>query len=360
MDSEGDNKRHGLGLAKPATLLLTGASGLVGGELLRRFVAQASPPRLLALHRQGRPGGPAEAVAGDLRLPGLGIPPEACRRLQQEVTDIIHCAADTRFGLELEAAREVNTRGTARVLEFAGGCTRLQRLAHLSTVYVAGDRTGAIAEEFGPPPARFFNTYQQSKYEAEDLVNRAAGELPVMVIRLSSLAGDSASGLVRRFNYVHQLLRLLPRNVLPVAPGDLDAPMDLIPTDYAADAVFHIFTRRFRPGITCQVCAGPEQSLSLRDLLRLTLDALERPVPLPKFVALPEYERWAEEQAGRGSALLRQVLAAVGHFLPHLALRQEFQNQNARAALEGSRLSLPAVSDYFPKVVRYCLASSRS
>ncbi len=316
-----------------------------------------------------------EKVWGDIRLPYLGLEPVTHRRLQRQVTQIIHCGADTRFGLTLEAAHAVNTVGTRRVLEFARGCRRLEKFAHLSTVYVAGNRTGAILEGFAPPPSRFFNTYQQSKYEAEELLERAARELPVMVFRLSSIAGDSATGAIRRFNYVHQLIRLLPRNLLPVAPGDPTTPIDLIPTDYAADAVFYIFQNRFAPGTVCQICAGPDQSLSLSRMLQLTLDTFAAhpagqrylPIQVPQFVTLEEYERYAQEAAaataanqGRGNELLGQVLRGLSYFLPHLALRQEFQNAHTRRALEGSGITLPPVAEYFPKVVAYCLATSRS
>lgn len=77
----------------------------------------------------------------------------------------------------------------------------------------------------------FCNTYQQSKYEAEQVV--LASGLPAAVFRLSSILGDSRTGEIRRFTYVHQLIRLLPRNVLPVAPCDPEAPLDLIPTEWA-------------------------------------------------------------------------------------------------------------------------------
>lgn len=347
--------------------MLTGAAGVVGSELLRRLARCASAPHIIALCRKSKPDAAVETVWGDVRRPNLGLEPETCRDLQPRVTQIIHCAADTRFGLPLEAAREANARGAEHVLEFARGCRRLKKLAHLSTVYVAGDRTGPIPEEFAPPP-HFFNTYQQSKHEAEELVERAARELPVMLFRLSSLAGDSATGRIRRFNYVHHLIRLLPRNLLRMAPGDPAAPLDLIPTDYAADALVHIFQRRFTPGMVCQVCAGAEESLSLGEMMQLTLDAYTAhpagrrylPIQVPEFVPLAEYERYAREQQEQGGALLRQVLRGLGYFLPHLALRQEFLNVNTRRALEGSGIQLPPVAEYFPKVVAYCLESSRS
>jgi len=349
-------------------LLLTGATGVVGGELLRRFDSRAAAPRIIALCRKSQPETPAEVVWGDIRQPHLGLEPETYRRLQARVTQIIHCAADTRFGLPLDAAREVNTRGTERMLEFARGCRTIEKLAHISTVYVAGNRTGAIPEEFAPAPPRFFNSYQQSKYEAEELVERAARELPVMLFRLSSLAGDSSTGRIRHFNYVHQLIRLLPRNLLAKAPGDPSAPLDLIPTDYAAAALAHIFQRRFTLRMVCQICAGPQESLTLQEMMRLVVEAYAAhpagrrylPIRAPEFVSLEEYERYAREQQQRGNALLRQVLRGLGHFLPHLALRQQFANSNTRRLLEGSGIRLPPVAEYFPKVVAYCLESSRS
>jgi len=132
------------------TLLLTGATGFVGMELLARLVkapaASAEPVLALIradddahatrrLHETLRSvfgavepyAGRVTAVAGDLERPGLGIDP----MLAETVSEIIHGAASVSFELALDRSRAINLEGTRRVLMFARRCPRLRRLTYL-------------------------------------------------------------------------------------------------------------------------------------------------------------------------------------------------------------------------------------
>ena len=329
--------------------LITGTTGLVGGEVLPRLEAARPGRRTYLLKRP----------EADLTRPSLGLDSGPYAELQSSVTAILHCAADTRFHLPLDQARAVNTEGTRRLLEFARGCPRLEKFVHLSTVYVAGLTTGCLPEEPLPRPAVFCNTYQQSKYEAEELVLAAAGGLPAAIVRLSSLAGDSRTGAIRRFTYVHQLIRLLPRNVLPVAPCDSDAPLDLIPTDWAAGALVWLLDHAFEPGRVYHLCAGPEASLTAGEMLDLTLRELDGAGRAPRLVSLAEYRKFVEESRRSGDRLLNELLRVLDFFLPHLGLYQAFDNRRTREALAPSGMELPPIRSYYPRVVRYCLSNAR-
>jgi nucleoside-diphosphate-sugar epimerase len=334
-------------------LFLTGATGLVGGGLLRRLLATRPELRVVALARRPSPAlahPRVTVVAGDVTRAGCGIDAE----LRASITEVIHCAADTRFSISLDDARAANAVGTANVLALARGCPRLEKFAHLSTVYVAGRRTGRIPAAPADTDAGFSNVYQRSKHEAEQLVLEAMDQLPIAIYRLSTILGEAATGRVRRFNYVHKLLRLLPKNVLPLLPGDLAAPIDLIPFEWAIEALATLFETRFRAGGVHQVCAGPRASLTVGDLRDLTLRGYEShgvgPLRVPEFVSLEEYEAFVQESMLGTDVLLKEVLRALGHFLPHLALHQAFEPTDVGVSL------LP-VRDYYGKVLAYCLAT---
>lgn len=82
-----------------------------------------------------------------------------------------------RFGISLEESRCVNVVGTENLLRFAAQCSRLDRFAYISTVYVWGGKSGRIREE-AAQPGRFLNPYQQAKFEAEQVTLAAMSAIP--------------------------------------------------------------------------------------------------------------------------------------------------------------------------------------
>ena len=353
-------------------LLLTGATGLVGSEVLERLLA-ARPDRRIILLTRRRERIPEQNIhprvtvaVGDVRAHCLGLEASLLAELQERLTEIIHCAAEIRFDLPLEEARATNVAGTRNLLTLARRCPRLGKFAHVSTVYVAGRSIGRIAEQPLRHNNGFSNSYQQSKYEAEELVTQHMTDLPAAIFRLSSIIGDSRSGRVRQFNYVHQLLKLFPRNVLPVAPGQPNAPVDLIPTDWAVSALAYLFDSSFVPGRVYQLCAGPEGSLTVREMFELTKELFEShpngkrwlPIHVPELVSLSEYEEFVEKSRRSGDRLLNELLRVLGFFLPHLGMFQAFENRRVMEGLAVSGLQLPPMRDVYGKVVTYCLETN--
>jgi nucleoside-diphosphate-sugar epimerase len=319
-------------------LFLTGATGLVGSEVLDR--ARAGGIEVTCLARN-----PAK-LSGIAAVRGALSDFEADPR---SVTAILHCAAETRFGLALDEVRAVNVAGTRRMLDFARRCPKLDRFGYVSTAFSCGALEGAL-EEVRWRPAAFSNSYQQSKWEAEELAFQAMRDLPCSVYRLSSIFGDSRTGAVKKFNYTHQLLRLFPKNILPIAPGIPDAPVDLLAADWAADTLFDLFADRFEAGSVRHVCAGRDGALTVAEMIELA--AREFPVrpPIPRLVSLSEYRGFVEEVNRCGDKLLKETLRVLDFFLPHLGMRQEFAVSHGRTP--------PPIREFFPKVVRYCLDSN--
>ncbi len=351
------------------TTLLTGATGLVGGGLIP-LLCKGRDRRVFAL---ARPSAAAAALAsnsrttvlpGDLTSPQLGLDPSCQEMLASEVSEIVHCAADTRFGLPLDAARAVNTTGTTSLLRLARRCRRLERFVHVSTVYVAGRASGAFGEGPLVHEQGFYNTYQQSKYEAEQLVVAAMVDIPAVIVRMSSLIGDSRSGQVRQLNHVHQLMKLLPHNVLPIVPGLPSAPIDLIPTDWAIPALAHVIRAGVRAGSVYQICAGTERSLGVTELIELTVRAYEShpegrrclPIRVPRLVSLGEFEAYVERCRRESDRLLNELLRVLSYFLPHLGVYQAFANRKTLEMLQAAGLGEPLpIQAYYEKVVRYGL-----
>ena len=345
---------------------MTGATGLIGSKWLQRLLAVDPDRHITVLTRT--PSHVLECkritvLAADLTAPHLGLSNTCRRALADSIIGIIHCAADIRFGLPLSQARDVNARGTSKLLELARSCRHLEKFAHISTVYVAGRCPGRLPETLWTNTAGFFNTYQQSKYEAEELVARAMPDIPAAVFRVSSIIGDSVSGRVEQFNYFHQLLKFVPRNPLPVMPGIPDAPVDLIASDWAVAALSALYESSFEPGSFYNLSAGPSNSLTVREIVKITFDQVchcgspsIETARIPELVSVEEFDRFVHKNM-RGKGSICELVGRLAQFLPHLAIRQHFENDRTLATLAARAVRLPSIRSYYPKVIQYCLDS---
>jgi nucleoside-diphosphate-sugar epimerase len=300
-------------------------------------------------------------LAGDVRHPRLGLDTARYDELRCAVTGIIHLAGDIRFDAPLDEARAANSTGTWHMLELARGCARLERFAHVSTVYVHGLTAGEYREEPIPRAGSYLNPYQQTKHEAEALVLEASARIPAAIYRMSTVVADSPEGTVGQFNYVHHLIRHLPNSPLPVIPGHPDTRLDLIDNQWAAAALVHLFENRFVPGSIRHICAGPEDSIPFGEALERGKRVLEasagngwHAIRLPELVSLAEFNAFLAHTADRRMRLLAAVLAT---FLPLVAMRNVYTNGCATEDLAESGIARVPVGDYFEKVVRYCAAT---
>lgn len=350
------------------TLLLTGATGFVGMELLARELRDPGR-RVLALIRAddaahatrrlhatlesmfGAVAPYAErvaAVAGDLELPGLGVDPALAR----EVSEIIHGAASVSFDLALERSRAINVEGTRRMLELAVRCPSLRRFTYVSTAYVAGEHRGVFDEEDFDVGQRFRNPYEQSKFEAEALVRSYADRLPVTIVRPSIIVGDRHSGWTAAFNVLYWPLRALARGAYPILPARRSAPVDVVSVDYVADATRALHALPAAEGGTFHLTASAAAS-SIGELLALATTRLR--CSRPPLVAPALYRRVVHPVALRcAGAKRRRFLRATETYLPYFAMRVHYDNARTRALL-GPVIAPAPLPEYFDRLVDYAL-----
>jgi nucleoside-diphosphate-sugar epimerase len=338
-------------------LLVTGAAGLVGSDVAGRVLADGSFARVLALVRRPPDGAPPPGVrvlVGDVRAPGLGLDADAAAGLR-DVTHVLHAAADTRFGRPLDEARRTNVDGTRHALDVAARCPRLEAFLHASTVHVAGLAEGPVPEAPIEEPPLFANTYQRSKHEAEALVRRRWGSLPASIARLTTAIGDSRTGEARRLNHVHGLVRLLPLRLSDVAAYDPEARVDVLATDATADAVAALLGRAFRPGEVFHVCAGARAPTiaALHEEIRRAYAERGVDVAIPQRVPIAVYRARLAALRAEGHAGAVRILEGLERFLPHLRVRQRFEDERTTKALSGLVGTYPPPLETFGKVVRW-------
>jgi long-chain acyl-CoA synthetase len=307
------------------TVLLTGATGFVGTqvalELLKRqdtavmALVRAADAKE-AEHRARRawwdqPALTAEIgkrvtlVAGDVSKERLGISEEGYRALAKATTHVIHTAAEVRLDVPAERLRMTNVQGTANVLGLAHQVQLdhgLSRFVHLSTAYVAGKRTGDVAESELTDGPGFASEYERSKYDAEKLVRDAGRELPVTILRPGMVVGDSKTGYVRSFNtlYVPVRLYLTRRSrVLPVSPS---MRVNFVPVDYVAGAVASLTFDGRAEGKTFHLTAPLEKLPTVRELVALVREWARRRagiiLPAPIFLPISSLARRSGEALG--------------------------------------------------------------
>jgi nucleoside-diphosphate-sugar epimerase len=346
-------------------VLLTGASGVVGREILARLVERADVERVYALvHRTPVVTASAKVVRVEGSITAgetLGLTAGALAALK-DVTGVIHAAADTRFDGPVAELHETNVNGTRHILQLARRFPELDRVCVLSTVYVAGRRRGRIRESELMHDAGFVNAYEGSKYEMEAVLREGEHGLPVAVVRLSTVIGDSGDGHVGSQAAFHHALRLYYQSLAPMLPGVEDSPVDLIPTDYAADAVTTLACDGFSAGVTTHVCAG-DDAPEIGHLLNLAIEAFHacrpawrrRAIAKPAIVSLATFERFADTVDELEDATLSAATRLVRPFAPQLAFPKRFDETAARAILETHGVVRPPFPSYFRRVVQHLI-----
>lgn len=220
-------------------IFLTGAAGLIGGEVAARLIAAGhSVTALVHTNRDIRANDgsavtPDAVVAGDVSQPLFGWDVTQWNQLTGAHDLLIHCAATVRFDLDDDTYRRVNTGGAANAVEFAR--SGAMPILHVSTAYVCGTRDGPILESDAVPDSGFANGYEASKASAEKLV-RASG-VPYAIARPSIVVGESATGRIRQFDTTYAAFKLIAEGRVRHMPARKDASLDFVPLDHVATGI---------------------------------------------------------------------------------------------------------------------------
>jgi thioester reductase-like protein len=356
-------------------LLLTGATGFLGMELLERYLERSSR-RVFVLVRARSEREAAErltqmlresglapetyserlvVLCGSVTEEGLGLEPRRIREVADEVTQIVHSAASVSFSLPLPRSRAVNVDGTLRLLELAQLCSEhggLEGFAHVSTAYVCGTHKGDFGEDALDVGQGFRNPYERSKFEAELAVRAYADALPVQVFRPSIIVGDQSTGRTRSYNVLYWPLRAFAAGAYRVIPARRGAPVDVISVDYAADAIVELAGRPDGAGTHHLTAAADAPTVG--ELIDWAAAYFRRPPPQVVDPAL--YRRLMHPvllRAMRGSR--RRALQRSEVYFPYFDMDVHFDDARTRARLEPAGIRAAPLESYFNRIVDFAV-----
>ncbi len=353
-------------------VLLTGATGFVAMELLARYLERSDRDvftlvrarddaaareridevlaNLFGSRGAKRYADRVHAVAGELTEPGLGLDERRAQEMACEVTTVVHSAASVSFTLPLEEARAINLEGTRRMVEFAQmaqDCGGLERYGHVSTAYVAGTFDGSFAERDLDVGQEFNNSYEQSKFEAEQLV-RSRPELPSTIMRPSIIVGDSRSGWTSAFNVLYWPLRAFARGLFEAVPAVASAPVDVVPVDYVADGIYEIVEHSGGIGETYHLTAGVQAS-TIAEISQLASRYFSRPAP--RVLSPDEFE------AQLGDSNDGTTIEGGQAYFPYFSIKTEFDDVATRARLEPAGIKVSPLGDYMDRLLDFATRS---
>jgi nucleoside-diphosphate-sugar epimerase len=304
-------------------VLLTGATGFIGGRLATRLVAEGRPVRCLV-----RPGADTsrlvslgvELAVGDVTLPGTLVDAIA------GASRVVHCAAMVSDWATVEEIEAVNVAGTRNLLA-AAATAELRRFVHISTTDIYGHPGGNGTIEESHRPSGFSNWYAETKLQAEMEVRRLTA-LDTVLLRPATVYGPGSKEVVGEIaKAIQRRQMLLVDRGRPVAglcfvENLIDAAILALDHEAAPGEAFNVTDglpvtwRRFTYDLAAGLgCPGPRFSLPYRPALALG-------------AALEEAYRLARRGTGLTlpALLSRQAVQVLGR-------DQRFSNGHARAVL---------------------------
>lgn len=351
-------------------VFVTGATGFIGSHLTHKLLS--ADRHVIALARGSRGNsaetrvqealnsvGPAdrtrlEVLQGDIAKPNLGLSEDSLRNIIGSAAEIWHCAASLSFAEEdRDEIFKMNVGGMKNVLAVAEQIPT-RRLHHISTAYIAGHRTGLVLESEIDVGQTFKNPYEESKCQAEVLIDSAhrRGLVSASVYRPSIVIGDSKSGRVTHFHGVYafirglwsaleRLRRRMPEGGLINLPlrvlGAETTTLNFVPIDYVIEGMAEISKQPSSAGGTYHL-ANPQ--------------ATENRVWLPHICRLLSVE--GIQLVGQSSFLRTPMTKLEALFQKQMAFYYQylqgeprFDCRRAQEALEAAGIECPRVTVEF-------------
>jgi thioester reductase-like protein len=344
----------GMPPARPSEILLTGATGFLGGEIAAALL-RTTAARLHCVVR-GRKDRSARdrldrvrrrleadperlvLVEGDL----VGSPLAADKVLAHRIDTVVHCAAAVTLFAPSADLRPANVLGARAVLELATrGAPKTVHFVSTTGVFLSPRYRGATVFEDGPVQgaAGLRNGCAASKWAADTMMTRARDRgFAITVYRPAFVGWNARSGRAGEHDVI--ALLLLASFEAGCAPR-LDLQINSTPVDHVAATVAHVVSSPAAHGATYHVV----NSVAARFVDLATIAGL----PL---VDLSEWEATVTESAPPFAKLAALVSRSqsdptFGAEELHHAHNRTYDDTRLRAALGPAYRSPPPMDAHY-------------
>lgn len=274
-------------------IMVTGATGFLGGAVVVDAIRRGLAPRLLLLVRAEDPRHGFSRLLGNLRL--LGASDEELRQLDWDqvlfgdleqlrslstderldrVAVVIHCAALATFAPH-PALETVNVDGTLALARLLHKRPHLRRFVYISTAMACGKRhfgPDGVTEdtELSLAQEDHLVPYTRSKAVGERLLRHGFPDLPLVVLRPSIIVGHSRLGCTPSPS-IFWVFQVWHR--LGVLTAELDDRIDVVPVDWCAAAIMALALKPTLAQDVFHLSAGARSSDSFRHIGQAMLKA---------------------------------------------------------------------------------------
>ncbi|HWY21217.1 MAG TPA: SDR family oxidoreductase [Candidatus Acidoferrum sp.] len=346
------------------SVLLTGATGLIGGELLRRLLSlgPAGPRSLYCLvraqamdsnrqtliRRLGVSDRPELCdrlfpIVGDLRDRSLGISMSVAALLRQQVDIVIHCAAVTSFN-RTRACEEVNVGGLTHLLNLIATFDRPPLFVFVSSAAACGKRQGECLDEDDYPRAAddHYVHYSKTKAVAEALLREQTATREWLIVRPTIVLPDNVPDQHLARGLIWSLALMRDISCLPIRSS---ARIDAVPLSFVGECIVRLIARPDRKHNCYHISSGEPQAAIWRDVLALISDVYGRDL------RCCEPSEWPS----RKKALTlheRRLAGLVACYLPFINQDVVFANDRLTEALGAEIPPCPHYASYLPQLLK--------
>jgi thioester reductase-like protein len=348
------------------THLFTGFPGFIATQLIKELIRVGEVEKIYAvvqfsqvdlakekaasIMNEMKVSFPFEILVGDITKAELGMAHQLMNDLHEETLTVWHLAAIYDLAVKAEIAWQVNVEGTRQVIEFVRNHPSIERFMYFSTAYVAGKREGKLLETELIRPDSFKNHYEETKFEAELLVEELKKDEAVTIIRPGIVRGHSKTGETIKFDGPYFFMNMIDKlRWMPIIPyvGKTKASINVVPIDYIIEATVYLSNHIGAVGKTVHLTdPTPHPIEEIYCAMVVELTGKKPKGRLPRLLA----------ERGLSSIRLQRRLGVEAETLDYMMWDATFDTTVAEVLLKGSGIqcadflaSIPSMTAFYEK-----------